>query len=181
MLPPDAQPSWPELYARLGGPPPQRNRGQCLVHGGDSLTSVSLDHDRGLYHCHVCGAGGDRIDYIQRVLQTDFRGALRFLGVEPGRPPAPDPAVLRRQRARAGLQAWARRIGRELRREFRVRELVITRALSRLRRDAEDVWGWSWLGWALPGLPQLEDELDAIDTGTEEQILTAWREWRKAA
>ncbi len=118
MIDPVLIPTWAELYSRMGGPVPRRNRGQCLIHGGDSLTSVSLDHDRGLYYCHVCGVGGDRIDWIMRVLDTDFTGALRWLEIKPGRLPAPDPAVARRKKIQEGLRLWAHTIQGKLRDEF---------------------------------------------------------------
>ncbi len=174
-------PSWHEIYSRLGGPAPRHRRGQCLIHRGDSLTSVSLDDERGLFHCHVCGAGGDRIDFISKALETDFAGALRFLGLEPGRPPAPDPAMIKLRRARVGLTAWADRVGRELRDERHACERVIARAEKRLHQNSDDAWAWSWLKWAYTGLDAIDYELDQTDIGTDAQRLAAYQNRRAAS
>jgi CHC2 zinc finger len=169
-------PSWTELYSRMGEPTPRRTRARCLIHGGDSLTSVSLDHKRGLYYCHVCGAGGDRVDWVMRVLGTDFHGALAWLGIRSGKPPAPDPAAVRRVRTRAGLRRWADALARELRYEHYVMERVAALAEDRLRQDPEDRLAWNWLAWTAKQ-EEIAHILDLLD-GTEAEQLQVYREMR---
>jgi DNA primase len=173
-------PSISNILSRLDVSPGRRGRTQCPIHRGDNHQAFSYDDHRGHWFCFRCGVGGDAIELVKRVLDTDFKGALRWLGLEPGRPPQPDPATVRRQRARAGLAAWSKRIGRDLRFEFYVREKVITRALQRLRQNADDAYGWNWLGWALTGHSALEYQLDMIG-GKEEQRLEVYKHWRMVA
>jgi hypothetical protein len=173
-------PSWSEVYFRLGEHSPRRNRGRCPIHGGDSPSSVSLDEDRGVYYCHVCHSGGDKITFVSEVLRCDFKDALRFFGIEPGMPPAPDPAVIRRRKIREGLRNWARTIGRELRFEHYVRERVIARAQERLARDPDDDWGWNWLAWAYTGLEAIAHKLGQLE-GDEAQQVQAYKELREAS
>lgn len=180
MMDPSTLPSWTEIYSRLGGPAPRHRRGRCLIHRGDSPTSVSLDDERGLFHCHVCGAGGDRIDFISKALETDFAGALRFLGLDPGRPPAPDPAIIKRRRVRAGLTGWADNLGRQLRDEHLQRFRIEAYGLGKLRNNPEDDLAWSLLRIAYLGLGQLEEQLDLVDIGTDADRLQVYREWRRA-
>jgi hypothetical protein len=176
-----ALPSWESILTRIGERPPRRRRARCPIHGGDSPFSLALDEDKGLFHCHVCHAGGDKLAFIRQYLKCDFAGALQWFGLAPGRPPAPDPEMMRRQKAREGLRQWAATAGRRMRREFRTRELVITRAIERLERDPEDERGWSWLAWALKGHAELEYALDMVDIGTDESRLVYWRQAGRAA
>ena len=175
MIDPSTLPTWPEIYSRIGAPVPRRNRGRCLIHGGDSLTSVSLDHERGLYHCHVCGAGGDRVDFLMKILDIDFSGALRWFGLEPGKPPAPDPELLLQHQHDCEMEDRLRQQCRTMREEFRVRGQVILRAHERLLRDPEDAWAWNWLQWAYTGMDAIEYFLDTHDLKREH------RTWRHAA
>ena len=165
MIDPTLLPSWSELYARFGGPPPKRNRGQCLIHGGDSLTSVSLDHDRGLYYCHVCGLGGDRVDWIKRMLDTDFNGVLCWIGIQSGQSPAADPERLRNQQEQRKEWDQLLRRQRELRAELRFRNFLERIGVRRLRDDENDALGWELLDISYSaGRPigAIETELDAL-------------------
>jgi hypothetical protein len=177
MLEKQLLPPWPEIFRRIGEPEPRRNRARCPIHRGDSLTSLSVNEERGLYHCFVCHAAGDKLGFVQRVQGTDFKGALAFFGVSTdGRPPKPDPAAIHERAALAAIREWCRCTGRRLRDEYYTRELVITRALFRVRRDPDDSWGWSWLAWAFTGQDRLEYLLDAIDLcRTDAERMAAWR------
>jgi len=172
-------PAWPEIFRRIGEPEPRRNRARCPLHGGDSPYSLVVDEDRGLFFCNVCHAGGDKADFIQKVQGCGFKAALRWFWIEPGRPLAPNPAVNREREVLEAVRQWSRRTGRRLRREFRTRESVLTRAIDRLGRDPDDSWAWSWLAWSLPGLDRLEFLLDAIDQcRTDVERVRAWRVYR---
>lgn len=179
MIPREALPSISEILSRLDIPLGKRGRTLCPIHRGDNTQAFSYDDDKGQWYCFRCGIGGDAVELVKRSLDTDFLRALRWLGIERGAIPKPDPAIMRRWQARQGLKVWAEKIGKELRFEFYVREKVITRALKRLRQNPDDAYGWSWLGWALTGHSALEYKLDMIDIGTEEQRLEAYQELRK--
>lgn len=144
--------SWESILRRYGEPL-RRNRARCPIHGGDSPYSLSVSESKSLFHCFVCGASGDKIDFIRQTEKCSFREALRRLGLEPGRPPAPDPAAERKRRVRVGLAAWTRRVGREVREEYYNRARIELYARQRLRRDPDDVIGWGLLWVAYDGLP----------------------------
>jgi DNA primase len=172
-------PSISSILSRLDVPPGRHGRTICPIHHGQNRFAFSYDDDRGVWYCFRCGIGGDAVDLIKQVTGTDFKGALRWLGIEPGKPPAPDPERIRQRRIREGLLKWAKTLGRQMRNEFYTRELVITEARRRLERDPDDEWAWTWLAWALTGKDALENKLDMIDIGTEEQRLAMYREMRR--
>lgn len=53
--------------------------GLCPFHD-DHTPSMSVNFEAGLYHCLVCGAGGDVFTFYQKIKDVDFRTALRELG-----------------------------------------------------------------------------------------------------
>lgn len=50
----------------------------CLLHGGSNRSAFSWT-EAGLWKCHSCGAGGDRIALVRAVKNCGFREALEFL------------------------------------------------------------------------------------------------------
>lgn len=62
-----------------------RLTGLCPFHD-DHRPSLSVDVDRGLYHCFVCKAGGDAIKFVQEIEGVDFKGALVLLAGQMGIP-----------------------------------------------------------------------------------------------
>lgn len=50
----------------------------CPFHP-DTNPSLSVDVDRGLYHCFGCEAGGDLIDFVERHRSLDFVEACRWI------------------------------------------------------------------------------------------------------
>ncbi len=172
-------PAWAEIYSLLGEQSPRRKRGRCSIHGGDSLNSVSLDEDKGVFFCHVCHSGGDKIDFVQLCLKTDFQGALRFLGIEPGKPPKPDPASLRRKDAKDRVREWIRNTGRRLRDEYLCRQRISHYAEECLAVNLEDETAWELLRIAFDGEAKNEFLLDEIDLcRTDDERLRAWRLYR---
>ncbi len=168
-------PSIGEALLRLGMQP-GKSRSRCPIHQGESA-SLSFDEDRGLWFCHRCGVGGDLIRLVELARGIDFKSALGWLGLDASvslQPP--DLEALRRRREQERIQCWADRLGRELRSEFYTRELVICRALERLRRDEDDAWGWEWLSWALCDHVWLEWLLDTIDIGRPEKRAMIYHE-----
>ncbi len=142
----------------------RRGRGECPF--CDSRTGFSFSDDLGLFHCFACGAKGDKVGFVMQLLECDFKAALRFFGLEPGKPPAPDPAVVNRQKMREGLRLWVRRVGRPMRERYYQDEMVAHAMRKRLQRDPEDREAWDILATAMHGHAALEHKLDAL-IGTE--------------
>jgi hypothetical protein len=53
-------------------------RGPCPIHQGDG-PNFSVNPERGLFHCFVCGEGGDAIRLVERVRGCSFPEAVREL------------------------------------------------------------------------------------------------------
>ena len=163
MIPSDSKPSIRQFLLELGYHP-TRNRCNGPCHEGDNPDAFSFDDDKGLWFCHRCAIGGDVFTLVMTVMDTDFAGALRHFGLEPGRPPTPDPDFIRQREAEA--QQWNKLLQqqRELREEFRIRSLIEYHGRERLRSDSEDRAGWDLLKTAYSGRPlsAIEYELDRL-------------------
>ena len=71
-----------------------RLRFYCPVHGGDNQRSLSVDPEKGLYHCHSCGAKGQLAEF-REAAREEWKQAHQGRKAEPGpRPytPTPPPA-----------------------------------------------------------------------------------------
>jgi hypothetical protein len=53
--------------------------GLCSFHE-DHRPSLSMDLDRGLFHCFACGASGDIVTFVMRRDGVDFKTAAQSLG-----------------------------------------------------------------------------------------------------
>lgn len=53
-----------------------RRRTTCPFHGGEH---DNLGYDNSVFHCFVCGAKGDVIDFVRMYHHTDFPGAVAIL------------------------------------------------------------------------------------------------------
>lgn len=167
--------SWESIFFRIGERL-RRNRARCLFHDGDSPYSLSVSEAKGLFYCHVCHAGGDKITFIRELYKCSYLDALQWFGLEPGRTPAPDPVMEKKRRARAGLQAWAKRLGRERREEFFHRSRVELCARHRLEKDIDDPIGWGLLEVAYAGLPLCElERLHGLLIGRDFEQMEAYR------
>ena len=51
-----------------------RGNVSCLFHV-DAVPSMAVDRERGLYHCHSCGRGGDVITLVQELDNLSFEEA----------------------------------------------------------------------------------------------------------
>lgn len=58
-------------------------RGPCPLHGGDG-PNFSVDPDRGIFKCFVCGEGGDVYAFLMKRLGLDFPSAVRHVGERVG-------------------------------------------------------------------------------------------------
>lgn len=83
----------------------QNFRGQCPIHDGDNPTALVVDPERGLWHCHACGAGGDALDWLTQRWRLVFNDAVRTLAREAGiEVPERRPQPLRRKRQSADVR-----------------------------------------------------------------------------
>jgi len=173
-----ALPSWETIFTREGLKALRRGRGQCPL--CESKTAFSCHDEKG-FNCFACGEHGDKLTFIQQFHNCDFKDALRFFGMEPGRPPQPDLEILRRHRIRQGLRTWAEHLGRQLRDEHWRRFRIEAYGLEKLHCDSEDNLGWRLLQISYFGLGQLEELLDRVDIGRDEERIATFRELRRAA
>jgi hypothetical protein len=170
-----------QILCSMGIRPGRHGRNECPIHQGQNKQAFSYNDNKGVWYCFRCGFGGDAIDLVKRAMDTDFVGALRWLGLEPGSVKTPDPAILRRRRIREGLRRWANTLQRELRDEFYLRSRIEHHAKMRVRENPDDDIGWKLLAVAYTGIPLdvLENWLDLLN-GTEEQQVEMYRQWRTA-
>lgn len=130
-----------------------RRRGKalyCLFHE-DHNPSASIH--RGRFHCFTCDLSLDVIDFIARVQQTDFRGALGYLADRYGVPLGDASQFSTEERAR-----WARD-RRDLDRYLRTAQFWCRTAIQL----AEEILGELKAGLFDPSLPQPEmGELHAL-------------------
>lgn len=96
--------------------------GLCPFHE-DRRASLSVNAERGIFHCFACGVGGDVVDFVMRIRGCPFREAVSFLAESTGgltppesrrrlaaRPPRPmtsDPRLLELLERAAGSYHWA--------------------------------------------------------------------------
>ena len=57
--------------------------GRCPWHD-DKEPSLSVDREKGLYHCFGCGESGDVVSLVQKVRGVGFREALEYLKAHAG-------------------------------------------------------------------------------------------------
>lgn len=67
------------LYAP--SPAPRHSRIPCPVHNGKDY---NLSFTDALYHCFVCGSGGDVIHFVQHTFELDFMSAVDKLNTDFG-------------------------------------------------------------------------------------------------
>lgn len=152
------------ILQQLSFPAGRHGRTRCPIHQGENTQAFSYSDNKGQWYCFRCGFGGDAIELVKRCLDVDFKGALRWFGIEPGKPPEPDPARLQQQQEQ--LQQWTclLRHQRELREEFRIRSLIAFCGGERLRQNPDNEMGWALLHEAYRGrsLAAIEYELDEL-------------------
>lgn len=114
--------------------------GLCPFHD-DHRPSMNVVPSKQIFHCFVCGAGGDVFSFVQRYFKMEFREALEFLaeraGVKltPRRAPAPStdsPRSTRAEIVQAGAFAaeFFRAILRHPEHGRAAREVISRRGIS---------------------------------------------------
>ena len=74
----------PELLAALSVAVNERTRRcACILHGGNNPTAFAWT-ESGLWKCHSCGNGGDKISLVRAVRGCSFREAVGFLAALAG-------------------------------------------------------------------------------------------------
>lgn len=102
----------PRLLESLGFVVNERSmRCSCAIHGGSNSSAFSWTY-AGLWRCHSCGAGGDKISLVRAMRGCGFREAVTYLaglaGVEFQNRSLSraDFAQMRLRRERAERAAW---------------------------------------------------------------------------
>jgi DNA primase catalytic core len=62
--------------------------GRCPWHD-DSTPSLSVDREKGLYHCFGCGEAGDAVGLVEKMKGVGFKDALEYLKTQAGALPRP--------------------------------------------------------------------------------------------
>jgi CHC2 zinc finger len=102
----------PEMLRALGFQVSGRTqRCACILHDGSNRSAFSWT-EAGLWKCHSCGAGGDRIALVRAVRNCGFHAAVDFLADFVGASYTPYPPEryqidrARQRRDRAENAAW---------------------------------------------------------------------------
>jgi DNA primase len=146
------------LLSALGFKISERTRRcACIVHGGSNRSAFSWT-ETGLWKCHSCGAGGDRIALVKAVRRCSFREAIEFLAALAGvnfrsqQVSRREIAQTRQRRERAGHAAWR-----------------IVDEIGRLRRYYTD---------AMHRFDRLQERIgnEILQSSTEEAREAAWEQ-----
>jgi DNA primase len=79
-----------ELFVSFGIPLSAKGMGfvgRCPWHE-DKEPSLSVDREKGLYHCFGCGESGDVFTLVEKVKGVGFREALEYLKTHAGSSPS---------------------------------------------------------------------------------------------
>ena len=157
----------PELLAALGFTVNTRTRRcACILHGGANLTAFSWRED-GLWHCHSCGAGGDRIALVRAARRCSFREAVAFLAALAGvelREDKPSRAEIEQARQEREAEERAARLLAETEHDLLLELAGQLDSLRQLRRKA-GAWlaaehkpelCWSALAFVADALPRTD-------------------------
>ena len=85
----------------------RRGWGLCPFHA-DKHPSFKINRARQTFHCFSCGGHGDVIDFIQRLHNLNFKDALKYLEITPGKPPQVDPIRQRKRELLRDFEQWRR-------------------------------------------------------------------------
>ena len=175
-------PSWESIFSMLGLPQPKRGRARCPIHDGDSPLSLAVNDERGVFYCHVCHESGDKISFIRKYFDCDFKGALAWFGLAPGKRPKPDPERLRRSKIHRNLDSWRRGESQKASRIIFNWNMTAFLATKRLKRDPNDSRAADYREKAYKLLGGLEDWHDRLMAArTTAELIALFRESRRSA
>jgi len=86
----------------------------------DLHPSFKINLDQQTFHCFSCGAHGDVIDFIQKLYNLSFKDALKYLGMNPGKPPMVDPKQQRKRELVKDFEQWRRETYRDVCDEYNI-------------------------------------------------------------
>lgn len=151
--------------------------GPCPAHGGGSRTPcISVQPDKGTWHCFSCGEGGDAFDWLAKVHGMDFETALeemsRRTGIElpPREQKAQAPGE---ERAVQALQAAQDFYEASLHENYDARAYLEERGITFAVAQEEGI-GYAPAGWDptlqhLQGVGFKPDILEAAGLATRSQ------------
>jgi hypothetical protein len=90
----------------------QEYRGNCPFHESKSRTSLTVSPDKGLWHCHGCGKGGDAITWICERWGVEFPDAVRILATLAGVEIPKQPTLKRSRRTVQKVDARGKAVRR---------------------------------------------------------------------
>ena len=165
----DAKPDIIEILEREGVELRQRGRhfwGLCPFHA-DKHPSFRVDTQRQRFRCFGCQASGDVVDFVQQLHNLTFKDALRYLGIEPGKPPQVDPKEKRKRELVRGFEAWRRRTYRDLCDSYNDRWHVL-----RSCRDMEEI---SEHAPAIHEMSMMQHHIEILTQGTDDERFELYR------
>src|SRR5262249_47608004 len=74
-----AQVPWSQVLEAAHVDPGRRSRTYCSTHGGKNPNAFSYNDTTGYAHCFNCGWHGDKLDFLQAAMASDFKTALGLL------------------------------------------------------------------------------------------------------
>jgi DNA primase len=111
-------------------------RGPCPLHGGEG-PNFSVDPERGIFKCFVCGEGGDVFSFPMKLLGLDFVEAVKFVAERTGiavpdieRAPEEDPYRDIREAVAFAAAWYEKQLWEEAQGEPARRYLQVERGLS---------------------------------------------------
>ena len=147
----------------------QRGRswwGRCPFHN-DQNPSFKVDPVKQRFKCYGCNAGGDVVDFIMQLHNFDFKGALRHLGMTPGKPPQVDPEQKRKRELLRDFEQWRRETYRDLCDTYNAiwHELRVSRNMEEISEHAP----------AIHEMSILEYHIEILSQGTDDERFELYR------
>ena len=151
--------------------------GPCPVHGGGARTPcISVQPDKGTWHCFSCGEGGDAFDWLKAVHGMDFETALEEMagrtGIDlPARDTKPmNPGEDKAIRALAAAQDF---FETQLKEAYEARAYLEERGITLAVAEEEGIGfapaGWDTTTTYLQGLGFGGDTLEAAGISVRSQ------------
>ncbi|MFH0813128.1 MAG: CHC2 zinc finger domain-containing protein [Pseudomonadota bacterium] len=137
--------------------------GLCPLHQ-EKTPSFSVNPERQTFHCFGCQKGGDIIAFIQELKGVSFPDALKYLGVQTGKPGPSDYREAKKWKIVKAFEHWCRTYRNQLCDELRGLDAFLPSV--RTEADLEE------FGELYHHRTELEIALEVLATGsTEDQFL----------
>jgi hypothetical protein len=158
-----ALPSISNILSWLDIPAGRRGRTRCPIHCGDNSQAFSYDDEQGVWFCHRCGIGGDAVELVKKSLDTDFQGALKWLGIESSKSLQQNSKPIQKSNRR-GPWLHLLELQRVLHKELHLRIRIERFGLKHFRENSQNPIAWELLATAYSGRPMnaIEHRLDLL-------------------